>query len=185
MVFKYSDSFLQLWILCETSTLRAYLRWKENEVVAKNNYEHDKQMSFFSFSLSSGGHVFLNTAIIPFVFHPYIRGLAVAPTSQTLPSTSVSVGAQFMLLGIHHTPCNLACIHLNSTAWWITRTMIMIDPGKRTWRITFEFEPRRTVRWNVYELKEKNSLYSRRLPHRQEREETHYFFTWLLSFHLQ
>ena len=126
------------------------------------------------FFFSSGGHVF--TAIIPFVFHPYIRGLAVAP-SQTLSSTSVSVGAQFMLLGIHHTPCNLTCIHLNSTAWWITRTMIMIDPGKRTWRITFEFEPRRTVRWNVYELKEKNSLYSRRLPHRQEREETHYFFT--------
>ena len=43
MVFKYSDSFLQLWILCETSTLRAYLRWKENEVVAKNKYEHDEQ----------------------------------------------------------------------------------------------------------------------------------------------
>ena len=48
------------------------------------------------YSLSSGGHVFLSTAIIPFVFHPCIRGLAVAPTSQTL-SSSVSVG-------ILHTP---------------------------------------------------------------------------------
>ena len=50
-------------------------------------------MNLFFSLLSSGGHVFLNTAIIPFVFHPYIRGLAVAPTSQTLSSTSsVSVG---------------------------------------------------------------------------------------------
>ena len=40
------------------------------------------------FSFSSGGHV-LSTAIIPFVFHPYIRGLAVAPLSST---SSVSVG---------------------------------------------------------------------------------------------
>lgn len=76
---------------------------RENEVVA-NNYEHDNELVLISSHL-----VMSFTAIIP-VLHPYTRGFAVAPASQTYSRLSVD---EFHTPGYPRTPCKLTFIKVD------------------------------------------------------------------------